>query len=82
MNNSMEVAKKLYDLAICILQDECPPDPQYYLCRKNETYTDGICEMCWWNCLWGAYTGTIPKWLVLTTQTTMASHNNKSMSGE
>lgn len=39
--------KNLCDIAIEILNDECPRDQNDYLCAGYEDYDESICKTCW-----------------------------------
>lgn len=57
----MPVTSKTYALYKCarmILDDQCPPEREHYLCMKQEDDT-GACTQCWDNYLWGLFTETI-----------------------
>ena len=45
--------------AFMILNDQCPPDRQHYLCMQGEDDSDRDCTQCWSNYLWGIAMGKI-----------------------
>lgn len=38
---------KMFDCAFRLLQDQCPKEPDMYLCMETEDYDDTACERCW-----------------------------------
>lgn len=52
----LRLTKKEFDLLKCarmILQDQCPPQRQHYLCMMGEDDSDLDCTLCWSNYLEG-----------------------------
>lgn len=55
------VTKKEWDIwqcALMILRDQCPPDRKHYLCMVSEDDT-GDCGLCWDSYLRGVAAGAI-----------------------
>lgn len=50
----------IFQLALMILQDQCPPDNRMYLCRMGEE-CECECVRCWSNYLFYAVNGYQPQ---------------------
>lgn len=44
---------------LMILRDECPPNPDRYLCKESEFYDESACERCWSQYLFDVCNGRI-----------------------
>ena len=57
--NSREIAERLFDCALLILRDGCPPDPARYLCLESEDFDETACGRCWEDYLYKTINGEV-----------------------
>ena len=57
ITDAEQKAIKLFHCALAVLNDWCPFEEQHQLCRRNEDYLEGICDLCWSNYLFKVING-------------------------
>lgn len=54
-----EISHLLFQCAMMILYDRCPPKSQYYFCTGAEEFEETCCERCWCSFLFKVINGEI-----------------------
>lgn len=61
-DRSISKASELFFLSLSILNDECPPDNECYLCKMGcMAECESPCSQCWENYLLWVVNGKIPE---------------------